>query len=245
MKKDKFRNMIGFLRDVGNSAVKSADKYQGAASDRKSEKGVVLVVVLILSAVALVLVTTLIYIVTVGTQTSGFQKRYRTALEAGVAGADILTQVIELRGDTSTLALLSPVTTVPAACTGNSSAGALYTGMQAKILTSTTGTTGWSADCDRSYTIDPASPTSYDVKFQLGSNPKYNIYAKIVDTVEGNTSTAGTPVATLWVKGVVSSNSGGGEIALQKVPYQYTIEVDAENAANPVEKSKLSVLYQY
>lgn len=214
----------------------------------KSENGVVLLVVLILSAVALVLITTLIYMITMGTQSSGFQKRYRTALEAGVAGSDVLTQLIELRGNPTTLAALNPVVTVPAGCTGKASSGTSYTGLLAKVLTSTvtgTGGAGWSASCDKSFTIDPTTDTTYDVKFQLGTNPTYNVYAKIVTAVEGNTSVSGTPVAELLIKGVVSSNSGGGEIAMTKIPYQYTIEVDAESTVNPSERAKLSVLYQY
>jgi hypothetical protein len=46
----------------------------------RSEKGIVLVVVLVLSAVALALMTAMIYMITIGTQISGLQKRYKTAL---------------------------------------------------------------------------------------------------------------------------------------------------------------------
>jgi hypothetical protein len=46
----------------------------------------------------LALMTTLIYMITTGTRISGLQKRYKTALEAGLGGADIFYQVIALRG---------------------------------------------------------------------------------------------------------------------------------------------------
>jgi hypothetical protein len=42
---------------------------------------------------------------------------------------------------------------------------------------------------------------------------------------------------------VVDSNSG--EIRVMSYPYLYTIEVDAENTANPSERAKFSILYQY
>ena len=54
-----------------------------------NERGIALVMVLILSAIALAIMAALIYMITVGTQASGMQKRYRTALEAGKGGADI------------------------------------------------------------------------------------------------------------------------------------------------------------
>ncbi len=76
-------------------------------------------------------------------------------------------------------------------------------------------------------------------EFQLGNNPTYTVYAKIVDTVEGNSGIDEGLVKT----GVVISNSG--EVAVVSVPYLYTIEIVAENAANSMERSRLSVLYQY
>jgi hypothetical protein len=60
-----------------------------------------------------------------------------------------------------------------------------------------------------------------------------------VDTVEGNS--AGDE--GLINNRVVDSNSG--EIRVMSYPYLYTIEVDAENAANPFERAKFSVLYLY
>jgi len=85
--------------------------------------------------------------------------------------------------------------------------------------------------------IEPTDPSTYDLKFQLGS---YNVYAKIVDTIAGNTGDD----YGLTNKGVVSS--GSGELPVVSYPSQYTIEVEAENTAlSSPERAKLSVLYQY
>lgn len=46
----------------------------------------------------------------------------------------------------------------------------------------------------------------------------------------------------LLKSGVVATNTG--EVTVKSVPYLYTIERDAENAANPTESAKLSVMYQ-
>src|SRR5574341_2459701 len=66
-----------------------------------SERGIVLIVVIVLSAVALALMTALIYMITTGTQISGLQKNYKTALEAGVGGGDIFYQLIATRAETA------------------------------------------------------------------------------------------------------------------------------------------------
>jgi hypothetical protein len=72
----------------------------------------------------------------------------------------------------------------------------------------------------------------------FGATPTYTVFSKIVDTVEGNSGGD----EGLLKGGVVSSS---GEIKVMSIPYLYTIEVDAENAANPSERSKYSILYQY
>ncbi len=212
-----------------------------------NEKGIALVMILILSAIVLAIMAGLIYMITAGTQVSGMQKRYKTALEAGVGGADITYQLIGFRGETSStesfkssLSSLSLAVTTPASCVTRSitlctSIGS-YTGIATKFNLPTA---CWSG-CDNSQTIDPANNTTYDMSFQLhGTSSPYNVYAKIVDTVEGNSSAD----EGLIKQGVVSINTG--ELTVMSIPYLYTIEIDAENVSNPAERAKLSILYQY
>ena len=204
------------------------------ASAIQNERGIALVMVLILSAIVLAIITGLIYMITSTTQISGMEKRYRTALEAGMGGADVTFRLLALRGDPD-LVMKTAIgynRTISDAC------------FTAK-LNSTTSATNWAA-CGgyanaTSMVINPADTTTYDFQFDLGSAPypTYRGYAKIVDTVEGNSGGD----EGLLKHGVVSS--GSGEITVMSIPYLYTIEVDAENAANPSERAKLSVLYQY
>jgi hypothetical protein len=209
-----------------------------------TERGVVLVVVIILSAVVLLIMTTLIYMVTTGTQVSGLQKRYKTALEAGAGGSDVFYQLIALRGqeaDTNAFKAnldsfnLNTDLTTPGACTGVLS-GATYTGLQAKLLTPST---SWGVNCDSSISIDPNTPASYDMKIELGTTTKYSVYAKIVATTEGNT---GGDIGLLN-KGVVSANTG--EVAVMPISYDYAIEAVAVNSSRADERAKLSILYEY
>lgn len=186
-----------------------------------SEKGIALVMILILAAIALAIMAGLIYMITAGTQISGMQKRYKTALDAGFGGADISYQLIGARGDP-----LIPGITL----TFNITSSCLTDKLNKS-------TANWGGGCDKSMTI---SSSSNDMYFDLGTSPNiYRVYSKIVDTVEGN---SGGDEGLLG-KGVVSS--GSGEVTVVSRPYLYTIEVDAENRDNASERAKLSILYQY
>lgn len=210
----------------------------------KSEKGVVLIVVLVLSAVVLALITALIYMVTSGTQISGSQKRYKSSLEAAKGGSDLLYQLVALRGVAAddlaltnaliAAGLTSSMPILTSTCSGMSG-GTSYQWLQAKLMTPTT---SW-VNCNSNLNIDPNDTTTYDVMFQLGATTRYNFYAKIVQTIDGN-SGADLGLAN---SGVVSG--GTGEITVMPKPYLYAVEVLASSSTNPLERAKLSILYQY
>ena len=203
----------------------------------RSEKGIALVMVLILAAIALAIMAGLIYMITSTTQISGMQKRYRTALEAGVGGVDVTYQLIAARGNPNIPGIsfyFNNGTTVPPPC------------MNAKLNRTTDPASDKWGVCANytkatSMTIDPTDPDTYDFTLDLGSSlyQTYRAYGKIVNTVEGNSGGD----EGLIGKGVVSS--GSGEITVVSVPYLYTIEVAAQSTSNPSEKARLSVLYQY
>jgi len=196
-----------------------------------SEKGVVLVVVLVLSAVALAIMTALIYMITTGTQTSGLQKRYKTALEAGMGGGTVFCQLISARGDTTligTAHLNNFSITTPAVCSGSTGSG-----FNAKLLSQSS---SWNTNCDNSLSITPTDPTSYDMQVDLGT---YRVYAKIVSTTTGN-----TVVDTGNLTGSVAT-SNTGLVAVTPISYLYAVEVVSENSARVDERAKLSVLYQF
>lgn len=196
-----------------------------------SEEGIALALVLILAAIALAIMAGLIYMITATTQISGMQKRYKTALEAGLGGVDVTYQLIAARGNPN-IPNINFSQNISEAC------------LIAKLNT-TTSSTNWTS-CGTyanatSSSIDTSDPTTYDFTFDLSSypNPTYTAYAKIVSTVEGNSGGGEGLIGS----GVVSS--GSGEIAVMSMPYVYTIEVQAQNQANPTERAKLSILYEY
>lgn len=183
----------------------------------RNESGIALVVVMLLAAVALAISGGLLYMLARAGYMSGMQKQYKTALEAGVGGADVAFQVIATGGtlSASTIGLTY-------------NAGTL--GTKLRNPTSAWGT------LDSSMTIDPSVNTSYDMTFDLGN---YRVYSKIVDTVPGNSAVD----LGLQNKGVTSA--GTGELVVMSTPYLYTIEVLAQRTTNPSERAKLSVLYEY
>ncbi|MHC4434099.1 MAG: pilus assembly PilX N-terminal domain-containing protein [Planctomycetota bacterium] len=202
------------------------------------DRGAALVLVLILTAIGLAFSVTLLYMVTTGTQMTGGQKRYDTALQAGKAGIDVIRQVIDARGN--------PGIPFPPAM-GFSLPSLNVAGfdcLDEKLNNAShlpTGVVNWNGSCDPAININPAVVTSYDMTFNLGvaPNPIYNVYAKIVDTVDGNSGANTGLVKT----GVVVTNSG--EIPVQSLPYLYTIEVLAQNSVNPNERARLSMLHQF
>ncbi len=195
----------------------------------ESERGIALAMVLIVSAIALAIMAGLVYMLISGTQISGMQKRYRTAQEAGLGGADITYQLIAARGNPNI------------GLTGFALPALNVSGVNClteKLNTATNnpdGTLRWNVLCSNTTNIDPSVASSYDMTFQLGA---YTVFSKIVDTIEGNSGGD----EGLLKGGVVSSS---GEITVVSRPYLYTIEVNTENMNNRAERSKYSILYQY
>jgi hypothetical protein len=197
-----------------------------------NNKGIALVMVLIISLISLVIMSGLIYMVTSGTQVSGLEKRYRTALEAGKGCIDIAYQVFSTRG-------ANPFTVIEAGSIDfNITASPAC--LSDKLNRSTV---DWNAACDTSLNIitaPVADPATYDMTFQVaGTSLDYSVYAKIVDTVEGNSSGD----EGLNKTGVVISNSG--EVSVMHIPYLYTVECASENTNNRTERTRISALCQY
>jgi len=200
--------------------------FRNLHSKIHNEKGIALVMVLVLSTIALLIMAGLIYMLTIGTQVSGLQKRYKTAHESGMGGADVMYQLIAARGNPNI-----PLTNFLITASNVGGVDCLTPKLNQP-------TSSWPVACSNSMTIDPNTQSTYDMQFDLGAGPTYRVFAKIVNTVEGN---SGGDEGLLRY-GVVSST---GDITVMSMPYLYTIEIDAENQGNPSERAKLSILYQY
>lgn len=190
-----------------------------------------LVTSLLLTLIALAITMAILYMVVWQTKLSGAHKRYKTAIEASQGGVEIFTKQV-----------------IPAVFTGYTSGMAAqfgfnwYASNRACLgykLSNATAT--WGTVC--SSDLAPYDATSYwDVTFTLpGTHSSYNVYAKIVDTVPGNSDTSGNELLDSG-SGVAGQSS---DISPKHIPAMYRIEVQGQQTVNPREKAKLSVLYGY
>ncbi len=216
----------------------------------RNEKGVALVMVIIIALIGLVMVSTLLFMVTQGTRISGAQKVFRTTDEAGLGGAQIATQVIrdniynaksgaDLSPITSTFVTVAFSYTNADQCLKQKltlSRGTWDTASPNYFWPACTGARATAIDADQmadfTFTLPGVAP-----------GQTFTVYTKILDTVKGNTEESGLGAGKLGGSGVVSSMEG--EITPPATPSLYRIEVQAQNTNSPEQRSKYSVLYAY
>lgn len=189
----------------------------------RNEKGIALVMVLVLSLISLAVVSSLLFMVTQGTRLSGSVKLYRTAEEASQGGIEQIANLIDDRG--------TPTTGTP---TTNTAC------LDEKLAESTA---DWASCTAPEMSLDPS--TGPDLTLTFGATPfQFTVSAKIVDTVQGNSETGGLVArGELGGKGVVASTTG--LISPPHTPYLHRVEVQSENTANARERARYSVLYAY
>jgi len=69
----------------------------------------------------------------------------------------------------------------------------------------------------------------------------YAVYTQIVSTIPGNSDMTGVEMLD-GGSGVTGGSSG---VAPMHIPFMYSIEVQGEKETNPIENSRLSVLYAF
>ena len=195
-----------------------------------NNKGIALVTSLLFTLLCLGMILTVLYFVTQGTRVSNIQKRYQTALEASFGSADFIVREV----------IPKTIMGVNLSSLGNYSGFVSYQATDVCFNDKLTKpTANWSSGC--SSTLD--SKSLPDMKFTLsgaqGQNA-FDVYAKIVDTKPGNSSTSGIELEGI---GVVESNSG--VLTPPHFPYTYRIELQGERQANPDERANLSGFYEY
>jgi hypothetical protein len=212
----------------------------------RSEKGLALVTVLVLSLICLSVISTLLYMVIQGTRVSGFYKRYETARESALGGAEIGADLISERGEMVVLPLLN----LPDFCDcGNPEdpTDNLYGGAVSCLCDKLCDETfiypgpvlNWTNCAVNDTALDPTN--NPDIQFDLaGFNTTYRVSVKIVDTIRGNSDLSGEE---LGGSGVVSSTSG--LITAPPMPYLHRVEINSEDTGNLNERAKFSVLYAF
>lgn len=233
------------------------------ASKLLNEKGVALMIVLVLSFISLAIVATLIYLVIQGTRFSGFYKRYATVHDAAVGGAEMSAALILNRGNL----------VIPAGFdfpTGINLSPACVCGFEPDIANpvypdpspntclcrklclppfkTDSVTYNWAGGVDRpnrttcNDSVDPTNWPDILPAFNLAGvgGTQYTVFAKIIDTTVGVTDLSGEDLSC-GTGAAYTCGAIGGAMS----PYLYRVEINAQNAANAIERSRLSVLYAY
>jgi len=205
----------------------------------RNEKGIALVMVLVIAMIGLAVVAALLYLVIQGTGISGSHRFYRTADEAAVGGADIAAGFIKNRGAAVAGLINTQLLTQASNC------------LQDKLLIARgadfVAAGNW-ANCTGNAIDVSTNPTSGpDLQFETPAVPgmqSYRVFVKIVDTVVGNSQTGGIVTqGELYGAGVTNANAG--EVTPPHIPYLYRVEVQAEDANNPRERARYTGLYVY
>jgi hypothetical protein len=210
----------------------------------RNEKGIALVTALMFTMISLGIVMLLLSSIIQGTKLTAASKAYKNSLEASFGGVELIAKNIlpALYGGTTEASLV-----------------AALAGVDFQVPSGSCFTQKWSnstldwASCDAdNKTPDPK--LAPDMTFTLKATTDavgFKVYSKVVDTRCGGNTSVGQPCSNSDSTGIDYLDGGGGvtsstgSVTPQHRPAYYRIEVQGERAANPREKSQLSVLYAY
>jgi hypothetical protein len=204
------------------------------------EKGVALVMALIVVSVAAGIFAAVMYFSLTGTEISGMQRKYQSSKEASLGGIDVLTKGLVprvLSGSTLSSvvsSLVKPAAVLPVV-TADSGRDTCFT---TKLTTITSGWPGGICDSGSDPTVNP--DIVFNLKGKSDQVKPYVVSLKIIDTVSGNSDKTG--VVLDLGSGVVDDASS--LIRIQHFPFLYTIASDAQQQGSN-SRVKIEVLYAY
>jgi hypothetical protein len=222
----------------------------------KNEKGIALVTALMFTLLTLGIIMTLLYMITQGTKVTAANKSYKTALEASYGATDMIAKDIL----PNIFKNMTTATRISDFASGStlSSLGFAVSNSDCLANKSKYNTSDWNhggtCTADSADMSSIAATTLPDMTFNLkadNDSTGYKVYAKIVDTRCGGDPAIGQKCTNSDAGGIEGLDSGNSvsstnsAITVVRRPAYYRLEVQGERAANPSEKSKLSILYAY
>jgi hypothetical protein len=201
-----------------------------------NEKGVALVTSLLITLISLAIAMALLAFVIAGTKMSAAQKRYRNSLSAAYGGVEVTTRdlIPKIFMGYSSSALTSSFSTI------NLSVQTSNACLRQKLFLPTN---QWTTSVCGANATTQSAAIAPDFRFTLtGTNAasNFNLFAKIVDTVPGNSDSSGVNLDP----GMAVAGSSPG-ISPMHLPAMITLEVEGSQGTKPQEKADLSVLYAY
>jgi hypothetical protein len=193
----------------------------------RNERGVALITSLLLTMIALAIILALLYYLEQGIKLSAAHKRYQNALDASYGASEVFTKQI--------IPSLLTGATLPAGLSVNDA-----TCLSWKLSNPPS---QWGAHCSADQ-MSPELSKAADAKIKLqglGSDTGFSVYAKVVDTIPGNSDTSGLDMLDA-ASGVAYGSSG---VSPKHLPATYHVELQGQRDNSPQERSKLSVLYAF
>jgi hypothetical protein len=197
-----------------------------------NEKGIALVMVMVLSLIGLAIVAALMFMLTQGTRVSGAHRIFRTAEEAGLGGANLAAEFVNnnVTNATQNLTLADPVL------------GSKTTDTACLVQKLTLAKVNWSSCTPNEQSYDTNTTPDITMPLLGSSGQTFTVNAKIVDTVPGSSDTTGlVRVGTQSLRGTTDQSN---EYRPPANPYLYRIEVQAEDSSQRG-VSRYSILYAY
>lgn len=197
------------------------------------KEGVALVTSLMLTLISLLIIMSVLSLITASVSRTGAQKRYRTATEAAYGGTEMVMKDMlpfllqNFEAASFSQKLTDQYSGISLAVTDDQC-------LKDKI---TKVTSSWGSSC--SQTVSAKSSPDFTFNLTSTNGVPFSVYAKIIDTIKGNSDTSGLQ---LEGAGVAESMI---VLAPMHIPYVYRVEVQGERAQNATEQANLSVLYAY
>ncbi len=215
----------------------------------RNEKGIALVTALMLTLISLTIVMYLMYMVTTGTQQSGANKRYRTALEASYGASELVMREIIPTIFTTTLAAgLSNPTNALSGLYGSLNFATTTDACLMEKLTKPS--SQWSTACSK--TTDAKLSPDFTLTLNATNADPFTVYTKIVESICSDKRPYPTGRCTGsdlsgydMLDGGQGTTGGSSGVSVQSMPATYRMEIRGERSTNPQEKSVLSILYAY
>lgn len=190
-----------------------------------NEKGMALVMALVLGLIGMLMIASLLYMAGTGIWTSGSKNRYQTALEASYGGMNFFAKEIIQRGLGGTA--LSAM--------GN------YSGVLTPLITDANFTAKLTTTGDVSDGTYPAATNDATLTLTFTApTPNIIVNTAILSTSRGNSGTSST---ALIGGGVVGNNQG--TVTPQHIPYLFQTEIQAQSVTGTRERANLSAIYAY
>lgn len=189
-----------------------------------NEKGVALIIALIVALIILILGSTALYVSIKSTKISGSFRQYRASIQAAKGGYEKTKYIIDyIKVNSAPPGTSGTITSID----GN---------FTSKITTAT-------ADDATLWTADAQNPdktvSNYDIKLDIGN---YYVYVKLINTATGNTALGGSK--ELGTGGVTTGKAGASTVTPPKIPYLYTLEIVSKHKTTD-DEAAVSLLHGY